>query len=188
MKLLIVEDEHKVVDYLRSGLTEQGWVVDIALDGEEGMHLATEFGHEVVVRLLIENGAKATAKDANGWTPLHIAAGIGREAEVEDRAEVGRIDVVDDKHARAAALVTGEQVVREWIEGGLQSDVAQRTAADAQHNAASRKGEYLVSAGIGGIGDRDRRIHDSSTGAVRCPANLDLRGVSASRTAQAHRV
>ncbi|MGE8488002.1 MAG: DNA-binding response regulator, partial [Paraburkholderia nemoris] len=25
MKLLIVEDEHKVVDYLRSGLTEQGW-------------------------------------------------------------------------------------------------------------------------------------------------------------------
>ncbi|MFL6706562.1 MAG: DNA-binding response regulator, partial [Paraburkholderia graminis] len=29
MKLLIVEDEHKVVDYLRSGLTEQGWVVDV---------------------------------------------------------------------------------------------------------------------------------------------------------------
>ena len=25
MKVLIVEDEHKVVDYLRSGLTEQGW-------------------------------------------------------------------------------------------------------------------------------------------------------------------
>jgi two-component system copper resistance phosphate regulon response regulator CusR len=49
MKLLIVEDEHKVVDYLRSGLTEQGWVVDIALDGEEGMHLATEFDYDVIV-------------------------------------------------------------------------------------------------------------------------------------------
>lgn len=49
MKLLIVEDEHKVVDYLRSGLTEQGWVVDVALDGEEGMHLATEFDYDVIV-------------------------------------------------------------------------------------------------------------------------------------------
>ena len=49
MKLLIVEDEHKVVDYLRSGLTEQGWVVDVALDGEEGMYLAIEFDYDVIV-------------------------------------------------------------------------------------------------------------------------------------------
>src|ERR1700748_310831 len=49
MKLLIVEDEHKVVDYLRSGLTEQGWIVDIALDGEEGTHLAIEFDYDVIV-------------------------------------------------------------------------------------------------------------------------------------------
>src|ERR1700741_2745328 len=49
MKLLIVEDELKVVDYLRSGLTEQGWVVDVALDGEEGIHIATEFYYEVIV-------------------------------------------------------------------------------------------------------------------------------------------
>ncbi len=49
MKLLIVEDEHKVVDYLRSGLTEQGWIVDVALDGEEGTHLAIEFDYDVIV-------------------------------------------------------------------------------------------------------------------------------------------
>jgi two-component system, OmpR family, copper resistance phosphate regulon response regulator CusR len=49
MKLLIVEDEHKVVDYLRSGLTEQGWIVDVALDGDEGTHLAIEFDYDVIV-------------------------------------------------------------------------------------------------------------------------------------------
>jgi two-component system copper resistance phosphate regulon response regulator CusR len=49
MKLLIVEDEQKVVDYLHAGLTEQGWVVDVAFDGEEGMHLATEFDYDVIV-------------------------------------------------------------------------------------------------------------------------------------------
>ncbi len=49
MKVLIVEDEHKVVDYLRSGLTEQGWVVDVAMDGEEGTHLAIEYDYDVIV-------------------------------------------------------------------------------------------------------------------------------------------
>jgi len=49
MKVLIVEDEHKVVDYLRSGLTEQGWVVDIAMDGEEGTHLAIEYDYDMIV-------------------------------------------------------------------------------------------------------------------------------------------
>src|ERR1700743_1565834 len=49
MKVLIVEAEQKVVDYLRSGLGEQGWVVDVALDGEEGTHLALEFDYDVIV-------------------------------------------------------------------------------------------------------------------------------------------
>jgi two-component system copper resistance phosphate regulon response regulator CusR len=49
MKVLIVEDEHKVVDYLRTGFTEQGWVVDVAMDGEEGTHLAAEFDYDVIV-------------------------------------------------------------------------------------------------------------------------------------------
>jgi two-component system copper resistance phosphate regulon response regulator CusR len=49
MKLLIVEDEQKVVDYLRSGLTELGWVVDVAMDGEEGAFMAVEYDFDVIV-------------------------------------------------------------------------------------------------------------------------------------------
>ncbi|WP_414447534.1 heavy metal response regulator transcription factor [Burkholderia sp. 22PA0099] len=49
MKVLIVEDEPKVVDYLRSGLSEEGWVVDIATDGEDGAWKAVEYDYDVVV-------------------------------------------------------------------------------------------------------------------------------------------
>ena len=49
MKVLVIEDERKVVDYLRSGLTEQGWIVDVALDGEEGAWMATEYDFDVIV-------------------------------------------------------------------------------------------------------------------------------------------
>ncbi|MBI0329688.1 MULTISPECIES: heavy metal response regulator transcription factor [Burkholderia] len=49
MKVLIVEDEPKVVDYLKSGLAEEGWVVDTATDGEDGAWKAVEYDYDVVV-------------------------------------------------------------------------------------------------------------------------------------------
>jgi len=49
MKVLIVEDEPKVVDYLRTGLTVHGWVVEAAFDGEEGAYLAIEYDFDVIV-------------------------------------------------------------------------------------------------------------------------------------------
>ena len=40
MKVLVVEDETKTGDYLRQGLSEAGFVVDLARDGLDGLHLA----------------------------------------------------------------------------------------------------------------------------------------------------
>ena len=40
MKLLIVEDETKIGDYLRQGLNEAGFVVDLTRNGLDGHHLA----------------------------------------------------------------------------------------------------------------------------------------------------
>jgi two-component system copper resistance phosphate regulon response regulator CusR len=49
MKILVVEDELKMADYLRRGLTEQGCTVDEAHDGIDGQHLAMEFDYDVIV-------------------------------------------------------------------------------------------------------------------------------------------
>lgn len=49
MKILIVEDEAKTVDYLRRGLTEQGYAVDHATNGEDGLHLALTGDYEAIV-------------------------------------------------------------------------------------------------------------------------------------------
>ena len=42
MKLLLIEDEEKLGDYLRTGLTQEGFVVDLVHDGVEGLHQASE--------------------------------------------------------------------------------------------------------------------------------------------------
>jgi two-component system, OmpR family, copper resistance phosphate regulon response regulator CusR len=49
MKILVVEDELKMADYLRRGLTEQGYVVDEAHNGVDGQHLALEYDYDVIV-------------------------------------------------------------------------------------------------------------------------------------------
>lgn len=49
MKILLIEDEAKLAQYLRKGLTEAGHVVDVAHDGVDGLHLALEGDHAVLV-------------------------------------------------------------------------------------------------------------------------------------------
>lgn len=49
MKILIVEDEPKTGDYLRQGLSEAGFVVDLARTGTDGLHLAGQGEYELVI-------------------------------------------------------------------------------------------------------------------------------------------
>ena len=49
MKILIVEDEAKTIHYLRRGLAEQGYSVDYATDGEDGLHLARTGDYDAIV-------------------------------------------------------------------------------------------------------------------------------------------
>jgi len=49
MKLLIVEDEARMVDLLRKGLTEEGHTVTCALDGAEGLALAKDYEFDIII-------------------------------------------------------------------------------------------------------------------------------------------
>jgi len=49
MRILIVEDEQKAANYLKKGLTENGFSVDIANDGEDGLHLATTEAYSLII-------------------------------------------------------------------------------------------------------------------------------------------
>ena len=49
MRILVVEDERKLAAYLQKGLTEIGYVVDVAHDGIDGRHLAIEGDYDLIV-------------------------------------------------------------------------------------------------------------------------------------------
>lgn len=49
MNVLVVEDEQKVAAFLRSGLEEQGYRVEVAYDGQTGEKLATSNNYDIIV-------------------------------------------------------------------------------------------------------------------------------------------
>ncbi len=49
MKILVIEDEVKTAKYLSKGLTEQGFIVDIALNGLEGLYQAQEGNYDLLI-------------------------------------------------------------------------------------------------------------------------------------------
>jgi two-component system copper resistance phosphate regulon response regulator CusR len=63
MKALIVEDETKTSDYLRKGLCENGFVVDLANNGIDGLHLALTGEYDIIV-------LDVTMPGKDGWSVL----------------------------------------------------------------------------------------------------------------------
>jgi len=49
MKILLVEDEQKVSAFIKKGLEEQGYAVEVAYDGLMGIKLALEYEYDVVI-------------------------------------------------------------------------------------------------------------------------------------------
>ncbi|MFY9138844.1 heavy metal response regulator transcription factor [Zwartia sp.] len=49
MKILLIEDEPKTGDYLRQGLREAGFTVDLVQDGLDGLHLGVEGDQDLII-------------------------------------------------------------------------------------------------------------------------------------------
>jgi two-component system copper resistance phosphate regulon response regulator CusR len=75
MRILIVEDEPKAAEFLRKGLAEAGFIVDVASDGIEGLFMAASFDYQLVVL-----DAMLPGKD--GWTVLAELRRLGRQMPV----------------------------------------------------------------------------------------------------------
>jgi two-component system copper resistance phosphate regulon response regulator CusR len=63
MKLLVIEDERKTAAYLRKGLTENGFAVDAAGRGEDGLRLAREGDYDLIILDVMLPGQ-------DGWSVL----------------------------------------------------------------------------------------------------------------------
>ena len=87
MKILIVEDEEKTGSYLKQGLTESGYVTDLANNGIDGLHLAVTEEYDLIVLDIM-------LPEINGWQILQTLRKKGRDTAV---IILSARDQVDDR-------------------------------------------------------------------------------------------
>ncbi len=75
MKLLVIEDENKTADYLRQGLTEAGFIVDLARNGLDGHHLAMTEAYDLIV-------LDVMLPDVDGWRIVQSLRSAGKHTAV----------------------------------------------------------------------------------------------------------
>ncbi|MBA1187706.1 heavy metal response regulator transcription factor [Pseudomonas entomophila] len=75
MRLLVVEDQAKTGHYLRQGLSEAGFVTDLAEDGDTGLHLALTGEHDLLILDVMLPGR-------DGWQILQAVRAAGLETPV----------------------------------------------------------------------------------------------------------
>src|SRR5512146_2109880 len=75
MKILVVEDEPKTGDYLKQGLTESGFVVDLVRDGNDGLHAAVTESYDLIVLDIMLPGM-------DGWSVLRSLREAGHGTPV----------------------------------------------------------------------------------------------------------
>mgnify|MGYP000885713721 CR=1 FL=1 len=122
MKLLIIEDEPKTGDYLQHGLREAGFAVELATNGPDGLHLALEGDHDLLILDVMLPGL-------DGWQLLQRLREQGRQVpvlflsardQVEDRVkglELGADDYLVKPFSFAELLARVRTIVRRGRSG-----------------------------------------------------------------------
>jgi len=140
MKILIVEDEPKTGAYLRQGLSEAGFVVDLARDGLDGLHLATISDYDLLV-------LDVMLPRMDGWAVLQALRASGRQMpvlfltardQVEDRVrglELGADDYLVKPFAFAELLAR----VRILLRRGRSKEAEILTAGDLEVDLLRRR-------------------------------------------------
>ena len=117
MKILIVEDEPKTGEYLRQGLSEAGFVVDLARTGPDGLHLALQEQYELLILDVMLPGLDGwqvleSLRQQGGQMPVLF---LSARDQVEDRVkglELGADDYLVKPFSFAELLARVRTILR----------------------------------------------------------------------------
>ena len=141
MRILVIEDDQQTREFLVQGLTQSGHVVDAASDGKEGLFLALEEQHDVMVVDRMLPGIDGlsivdTIRKSGKHTPILILSALG---EVDDRVEGlqrGGDDYLVKPFAFSELAARLEALIRR---GESQAQPTQLQVADLEMDLLARR-------------------------------------------------
>lgn len=126
MKVLLVEDDKRLAATVRRGLEQEGYAVDVALDGVEGQWMATEQEYDVIVLDVMLpgiNGFRLCEKlrEASNWTPILMLTAKRGEYDEAEALDTGADDFLSKPFSFVVLLARLRALVRR---GGSERPVA----------------------------------------------------------------
>ncbi len=159
MRILVIEDDAAVADYIRKGLDEIGYTVDIAANGKDGLFLATSETYDILIvdRMLPQVDGLTlvqTLRASNKLVPVLFLSALG---EVDDRVrglEAGGDDYLtkpfafSELKARIDALLRRRQpadaVLTQLIVEDLRMDLLSRSVSRGERNIELQPREFRL--------------------------------------------
>jgi DNA-binding response OmpR family regulator len=157
MRVLVVEDEPRLAAGLRNGLEAEGFAVDVALDGNDGLWMAREHPYDgIVLDILLPgiNGYKIceTLRREGVWTPILMLTAKGGEWDEVEGLDTGADDYLtkpfsfDELLARLRVIARRLGHQDRLVVGDLVVDRDRRvvTRADVAVDVTAREFDLLA--------------------------------------------
>lgn len=117
MRVLVVDDEVRLADGVRRGLEAEGWAVDVAHDGVDGLWHAREFRYDAIVLDLMMPGLSGWAVCARlradgDWTPVLMLTAKDGEWDQVEALDAGADDYVTKPFSHPVLVARLRALVR----------------------------------------------------------------------------
>ena len=157
MRVLVVDDEVRLADGVRRGLEAEGWAVDVANDGVDGLWHAREFRYDAIVLDLMMPGLSGWAVCAQlradgDWTPVLMLTAKDGEWDQVEALDAGADDYVTKPFSHPVLVARLRAHVRRGARerptvltlGDLVVDPAARTVARGGTQVELTSREFAV--------------------------------------------
>ncbi|PSL03697.1 DNA-binding response OmpR family regulator [Haloactinopolyspora alba] len=139
MRVLVVEDERGLARALKRGLSAEGFAVELAADGLDGLHLARENDYDVVVLDIMLPSLSGymvcrTLRDEDNWVPILMLSAKDGEYDQADGLDVG----ADDYLTKPFSYVVLVARLRALMRRGAPARPSVLTAGDLELDPGAR--------------------------------------------------
>jgi DNA-binding response OmpR family regulator len=129
LRVLVIEDEAKVANFIQKGLQQEHYAVDVARDGEEGAYQAENFDYDVVILdlMLPKSPGLNVLRSLRAKKPSLPVLILTAKGSVGDRVK-GLDSGADDYLAKPFAFAELVARIRALLRRGQQEDTRLRVA------------------------------------------------------------
>ncbi|MER5337393.1 response regulator transcription factor [Micromonospora sp. NPDC002717] len=149
MRILVVEDDKHLARSIKRGLEAEGFAAEVALDGIDGLWLATDGDFDVIVLDIMlpgKNGFQVCAelREAGNWTPIIMLTAKDGELDEAEALDTG----ADDYLSKPFSYVVLVARIRALLRRGSRERPARLNVGDLRLDPAAHRvwrGETEVS-------------------------------------------